>query len=196
MTDRWNLGAVASYAKSKVKNGSVPCNDFYDADGNVGSDGIPDARTPAYADIIAATGGTGVAFCEFSGRAGLASPFTATVQTEYSQPISSNLDGYARGLISYFGNSQNDPLNAADDIDSYALVNLFAGLRDPDGAWEVGGYVKNVFDTGRILIREANPNTVEIRSPAPATVASAYRTISYTAPREFGITARVSFGAR
>jgi len=195
-SDRWSLGAVASYAKSKVKNGSVPCNDFYDADGNVGSDGVPDSQTPTFADIMAATDGNGVAFCQFNGRAGLAAPFTASVQSEYNHPISSNIDGYVRGLVSYFGKSQNDPLNVIDDISSYALVNLFAGVRDPDGGWEVGGYVKNVFDTGRILIREANPNTVEIRSPAPITMSSAYRTVSYTAPREFGITARVSFGSR
>lgn len=195
-TDQWSLGAVASYAKSKVKNGSVPCNDFYDAAGNVGSDGVPDSQTPNFADIMAATGGNGVAFCQFNGRAGLAAPFTATLQSEYNHPISSNMDGYVRGLVSYFGKSQNDPLNLIDDISAYALVNLFAGIRDPGGSWEVGGYVKNVFDTGRILIREASVNTVEIRSPGPATVSSAYRTVSYTAPREFGITARVSFGSR
>lgn len=195
-SDRWSLGAVASYAKSKVKNGSVPCNDFYDANGNVGSDGIPDSQTPNFADIMAATDGNGMAFCQFSGRAGLAAPFTATLQSEYNHSLSSNMDGYVRGLVSYFGKSQNDPLNPIDDISAYALVNLFAGVRDPDGGWEVGGYVKNLFDTGRILIREANPNTVEIRSPAPATVASSYRTVSYTAPREFGVTARISFGSR
>jgi iron complex outermembrane receptor protein len=209
--DRWTIDANASYAKSKIKNGLIPCNDYFP------NDGIPDSTSqiPTYAQIIAANGGNPtdtIATCIVNYRAGIAAPFVATVQSEYSLPLTSHVDGYVRGLLNYFGKSQNDPANQLDDIKAYSLVNLYAGIRAPDGGWEIALYAKNIFDTERVLSRAANPATVGYQQlfrppnilPPPNNTAitfgqngvSGYRVITMTPPREVGITARFSFGSR
>jgi iron complex outermembrane receptor protein len=198
-TENWSMGVVASYSISKIKNGTIPCNDFFNnSTGVVGSDGITDVGTaPTYAQIIAATGGNGVALCQVSSRAGLSAPFSATVQSEYSLPIGDSAEGYLRGFVNYQGNSQNDPQNVFDDIKGYALVNLYAGVRDPQGTWDVGLYVKNVFDAERELTVNNNNATASYRTFAGAqTGVTSYRVVTMTAPREFGVNARIYFGSR
>jgi iron complex outermembrane receptor protein len=205
---RWTINGTLSYSKSKIKNGIIPCNDYFP------NDGIPDStnQVPAsYAAIIAANGGETIATCAVNFRAGTAAPFIATVQSEYSVPITPHLDGYVRGPLNFFGDSQNNPANAFDDIKAYALFSLYAGIRDPDGSWEVAAFVKNIFDTERVLTRGVGPLTVGYTqlncvAQIPAcggqtvtfgqTAVSTYRGITMTAPREIGITARFAFGSR
>ncbi|MCB2077960.1 MAG: TonB-dependent receptor [Novosphingobium sp.] len=191
-SDNFSISSVLSYTKSKIRNGTVPCNDYLPADG------VPDSssQVPSYEQIIAATNGGGVGLCDVSSRAGFSAPFSASVQSEYNMPLSNSMEGYLRGLVTYQGNSQNDPTNRIDDIKAYADVNLFAGVRDPDGGWEVGLFVKNVFDTERALLRGSSPASLNVRSPGVTNNASTYRTVSYTPPREFGVTARISIGSR
>lgn len=188
----WSIGAVLSYAKSKMSNATIPCND---GDGN----GIPDASTtpPSYAALLASSGGALIGTCNVTQRAGLAAPFSATVQSEYARPVTDFADGYLRGLVTFQGNSLNDPTNPIDSIESYALVNLFAGLRGSDGSWELGAYVKNAFETERVLSRNTAIYAAPYRVGATGfNGATTYRGITYTAPREFGVTARVAFGSR
>ncbi len=191
-TPNWSLGAVLSYAKSKVRDGSVPCNDYFP------HDGIPDSssQVPSYDEIMAATDGAGVALCQVNSSAGTSAPFSATFQTEYNLPLNGLGDAYLRGLVTYNGNSKNDPNNSVDDIDAYALVNLFAGVRDPQGAWEVGVYAQNIFDTERALARNATAYSLTVRSPGANNINTPYRGVVYTPQREFGVTARISFGSR
>lgn len=191
-SENFSISTVMSYAKSKIKNGTVPCNDYLPADG------VPDSssQVPSYEQIMAATNGGGVGLCQVSSRAGFSAPFTATLQSEYNLPLSTGAEGYLRGLVTYRGNSQNDPTNSIDDIKAYADVNLFAGLRDPEGAWEIGVYAKNLFDTQRALLRSSSPAALNVRTPGVTNVASPYRVVTYTPPREFGLTARIALGSR
>lgn len=216
-TPQWSLSTVLAYAKSKIKNGVIPCNDYNPVDGQ--PDRLPSA--PTYAQVLAANGGAQISTCEVNYRAGTNAPFNATFQTEYNLPVSDSMDGYLRGLVTYYGKSQNDPANAVDDIKAYGTVNLFAGIRDPEGAWELGLYGKNVFDVLRVLNRTSNASAVSYqqlycttRDPrltaicgplmAPGqtsitngqTQVSTYRTININNPREFGVTFRVAFGSR
>ncbi|MFA7585218.1 MAG: TonB-dependent receptor [Novosphingobium sp.] len=198
-TPRFNMGLVAAYSKSKIKNGVIPCNDYILPDGTAGSDGVPDrsTRVPTYAEIMSVTNGDGVAFCRSNKRAGTGAPFSMTFNSEYSHPLSDSTDAYLRGFVNYNGKSQNDPNNAIDDIKAYALVNLFLGIRDPDGAWDLGVYAKNVFDSRRVLTRNANAAVTGYRSLLGASNGvTSYRSITYSAPREFGVHARMSFGSR
>lgn len=198
-TPNWSLGAVLSYSKSRIQNGTVPCNDFFDAAGNNVSDGKPDgSRVPTYQQIMNATGGAGVAMCQITQRAGLSAPFTGTFQTEYSYPVNDSMDAYLRGFVTYYGKSQNSPINPVDDVKAYALVNLYAGVRDQEGGWEVGLYGKNVLNTQRTLLRNLNPEALSYLTAAfaGAVTASKYRLVGVTAPREFGLTARISFGSQ
>jgi iron complex outermembrane receptor protein len=212
VTDSWDISATLSYSKSKIRGGTIPCNDYFPRDGNPDSS----SQVPTVAQILAANGGKQVALCDVSYRAGIAAPFGAVVQSEYALPIGSVGDGYLRGLFSYYGNSQNDPGNAFDDIKAYGLLNLFAGVRDPDGGWDVGVYVKNVFDVGRALLVTSNaqtssyqqlfctPQVPQIAQFCPTgaitfgqNATSTYRGIqSYTPPRELGINVRIAFGSR
>ncbi|GFE73530.1 TonB-dependent receptor [Novosphingobium sp. TCA1] len=192
----WNLNASASYSLGKIKGGTVPCNDL---DG----DGVPDATTtaPSLAELQAAVGADNIAACNVSQRASFMAPFSATVQSEYAFPAFGGTDAYLRGLMTYTGKSQGDPGNAWDDVSDYALVNLFAGLRADDGAWEIGLYAKNIFDTTKTLTRTTPLFTsyqrpISATATTAATYTSTYTGVTVTAPREFGINVRYAFGSR
>ncbi|KPH59834.1 TonB-dependent receptor plug domain-containing protein [Novosphingobium sp. ST904] len=204
----WTLGASASYSMGKIKGGTVPCNDL-------NGDGVPDATTsaPSLDDLIGAVGSNNIAACQVSQRSSFMAPFSATAQSEYAFPAFSGTDAYLRGIATYTGKSKGDPGNAWDNVGAYALVNLFAGLRADDGAWEVGLYAKNVFDTTKTLTRtnplftsyqqlgfagQFDPTTGRpiFTGPTAATGTSTYTGVTTTAPREFGINVRYAFGSR
>jgi iron complex outermembrane recepter protein len=192
-TPDWTLNATFAYAKSKIKNGTVPCNDYNPVDG------IPDTlpSNPTYQDVIDANGGNQIATCQVSTRAGTNPPFSMTLQSDYNMPLSDSLDGYLRGLFTFYGKSQNDPTNPIDDVKEFGLLNLFAGIRDPEGAWDLGLYGKNVLDVLRVTRRNANAYTAGYRELGTAiTAVSNYREIAINSPQEFGITFRANFGSR
>ncbi|MBO9725375.1 MAG: TonB-dependent receptor plug domain-containing protein [Novosphingobium sp.] len=208
ITPNWSLNASASYSLGKIKGGTVPCNDL-------NGDGVPDATTtaPSLAELQAAVGANNIAACDVTQRASFMAPFSATVQSEYSFPVFDKTNAYLRGLMTYTGKSQGDPGNAWDNVSGYALVNLFAGLRSDDGAWEVGLYAKNVFETTKTLTRtnplftayqqlgfagQFDPATGRpvFTGPTAATATSTYTGVTTTAPREFGINVRYAFGSR
>ena len=193
----FSIGGTVSYSVSKIKNAPVPCN-LPSASAFYGTNG---------AAFVAANSGQQYGTCQANFRAGNSSPFSASLQSEYSHQISDKLSGFIRALVSYNGNSQNDPTNPIDDIKSYARVNLFLGLRDPRGMWELTGYAKNLFDTQRVLTRDANPLATsytvlnfnglgQIIGATGGAGITSYRAITMTQPREFGVNLRVSFGSR
>jgi iron complex outermembrane receptor protein len=205
VSDHWNLGLVASYSLGKVKDGTIPCNDL-------NGDGIPDNVTsaPSLPQLQAVVGADNLAACQTSQRSAFQSPFSATLQSEYRVPISGRMDGYLRGLISYNGKSQTDPTNIYDDVGAYALVNLYAGVRAPDGAWEVSLFAKNLFETEKALTRTTplstsyqqlgfggfGPTGPILTGPTAATYTSTYTGVTMTPPREFGLNVRYAFGSR
>jgi iron complex outermembrane receptor protein len=205
VTENWNLGVVASYALGKIKNGVIPCNDL-------NGDGRPDVVTsaPSLADLRAAVGADNVSACRVTQRSAFQAPFSATLQTEYWRPVSDEVHGYIRGLVSYNGRSQVDPTIRFDDLDPYALVNLYTGIRDPEGRWDVGLFVKNLFKTTKTLTR-TNPLATSYQQlgfggfgptgpiftgPTAETFTSTYTGVTTTPPREFGINVRYAFGSR
>jgi iron complex outermembrane recepter protein len=191
-TQQWDIGVSASYSKGEIDNALIPCNDY------VPRDGIPDtgSSVPTADQILAATGDN-LATCLASYRASNAPLFGGTVQSEFRLPLSSNLDTYVRGLVTYNGTSQNDPANAIDDVSDYTLLNLYLGLRSHDGAWEVTLYGKNITDTDRVLRRDPTPATLSYQvGRTSVTGVSTYRRISMTDPREFGVQLRYAFGSR
>ena len=113
------------------------------------------------------------------------------------------MDAFARGLFSYYGKSKGDPTNSIDDQSGYGLLNLYAGLRAPDGGWEVNFFAKNVFDTVRTT-RFGSPAVTSYQELAPPTFmstvgkafTSTYSVIETTPPQEFGVNIRIAFGSR
>lgn len=204
-SDRWSLGVTASYALGKIKNGAIPCNDL-------DRDGRPDVITtaPTLAGLQAAVGADNLSACTVSQRSAFQSPFSATLQTEYGVPISRAVEGYLRGLVAYNGRSRTDPSNVYDDVGAYALANLYAGIRDAEGGWEIALFAKNLFDTAKALSR-TDPLTTSyqqlgfggiqngrpvLTGPTSVTATSTYTGITSTPPREFGVNVRYAFGGR
>lgn len=182
-TSRWSMSLAVSYADGKVNNQSIPCND-------ANFDGVADTGTATLAGFQAAK--TSVARCVSKQAVSRDPIWNATIQSEYHMPVGQS-EGYLRGLFNYY--PSNDRANAGFVAPAYGLLNLFAGVRSPDGAWDIGLFARNVTGTGVQLTRETSYLT-----PAAGTDAvfgtSGYRYVSYTRPREVGVNVRFAFGSR
>ncbi|MBW8784262.1 MAG: TonB-dependent receptor [Novosphingobium sp.] len=185
----WSIGGIVSYADGHLKNAVVPCNT------------IPGTTTPTVSQFQAAglinrptTNEPGLGTCISNQRSSSASPWSASLQSEFKQPFSPAMEGFVRGLFSWQGNSINDPNNPFDDVRSYGILNLYLGVRDPKGAWEVTAYGKNLTNTFRVLNRGATALSTNIN--LTPTSFTNYFGIGTTDPREFGLTARFAFGSR
>lgn len=192
--DRWSLNLNASYADGKIKNGTIACTDL-------NGDGIPDvnAARPTVAELQAAVGpGQTMSQCSGIDRRSTVTPkFSANIQSEYGFDISAALGGFVRGLYSFYGATGGNPDNPFDNVNAYGLLNLFAGIRDEGGRWEITAFAKNVLNDRRILSADGAPAATSFQVGATgSTYTSEYRGINVTAPREFGLSARVALGSR
>lgn len=194
-----NLTAAFSYAKSDIKNQPVACNDL-------NGDGVPDALTqaPTLAQLQAATGPEALSECLVSEPLQFVPKWNLTLQGEYARPITEDMDAYLRGLFTYRPKTNADPNNPYDTVDGFGLLNLYAGVRSRDGAWEVALFAKNIFNTDKVLtgagggvtgtsVQALTPPTFTVQAQ---TINSSYSTITATAPREVGVNVRYAFGSR
>lgn len=193
----WYVSGTIAYAKSEIDNGFIPCNDYFPADG------VPDSsgEIPTVGEIRERTGGDTITGCTVDGLAANFAPeWSGTVQSEYSFPIQ-DYDLFVRGQASLYGDSENDETNPLDDVDAYGILNLYTGIRDAGGKWEIMLYGNNVTDTERVLSRGASPASVSYQrvdlsmgqAAVGTTGISGFREITMTAPREFGVNLRYSF---
>ena len=127
------------------------------------------------------------------------------MQSEFTTALNGSIDGYLRGLLSLKGNSQQDPVNSFDDLGSYGLLNLYAGIRGTSGNWEVALYAKNIADKLAVTSRTNGAIATPLRGGIPlgggavsagTSSATNYFGITTTEPREFGVNLRFSFGSR
>jgi len=194
-----NVSAAFSYAKGKIKNGAVACNDF---DGN----GAPDrfATVPSVADIEAAAGGDAVASCTINDRLSFAPTWNLVLTPEYAMPVTDHLDGFLRGLYTYTPKNRQDPNNPYDNVSAYGLLNLYTGIRSHDGSWEVSLFAKNLTDEGQLLGVDNGPATTGYQALQPpdytsavgASMAGPYmNNVRYTPPREVGVSIHYAFGS-
>jgi iron complex outermembrane receptor protein len=198
ISPNFNLGVIASYADGMIKNGLIPCDDL-------NGDDIPDTTTtaPTVAQLQAAYGADFIGSCRITQRSSLQSPFNATFTAEYNTALSDKMDFFARGLYNLYGSSIIEPNNAFDDLGSYGLLNLFAGIRDPEGSWELNLFAKNVLNTIKATrfdppastsYQELQPPT--FRTTVGRSFTSTYSTIQTNSPREFGVSLRFAIGSR
>lgn len=199
-TDRFNFSTSLNWSKSSLGEGSmIACTD-------VNGDGVPDTAVPTLAQLQAAYGTEHLAECPGSGSATFLPEWSGTALAEYNLPVSSSVDLYLRGLLSWRGSTDNDPQNPYDDVGFYGLVNLYAGVRSSDGDWELGLYAKNLTDITQLTAGEgaATTNSTTLLRVAPGnplvfgsqTYSSYYRGVSTNVPREIGVTFRVALGSR
>lgn len=201
VTPSFNITASVSYADGKIKNGVFPCHDLND-------DNIADSTAPSAAALYAHVGDRQIDTCTANARSSSAAPWSGMVQAEYRHPINDWGEGFVRGFANWKGHADGDSINPIDQVRSYALIDLFGGIRDPNGIWEVTAFVKNVMNTRRVLTREANPlvtSLVPNQNLAPfggtgtsiaSSSATNYLAISTIAPREVGISLRFALGSR
>ena len=194
LSNHFNVGLNASYADGKIKNGVIACNDL-------NGDGKPDANpaTPTVAQLQAAVGpGQTVAQCGGVNQNSTQTPkFSANVQAEYDVGVTQFADGFVRGLYSFYGKTSGDENNPFDSVGAYGLLNLYLGVRDKDGAWELSLFGKNLTQERRALtFTSATPTLTTVRSVAASTsYSSQYYAITSTIPREFGVNLRVALGS-
>jgi iron complex outermembrane receptor protein len=107
------------------------------------------------------------------------------------------MDGYVRGLLTYY--PKNDRANGEGSgftADAYGLLNLYIGARHADGRWDIQLFARNLTNSRKTLTYSP---TMEVSSVSPINLnfgQSGYYRTTVTPLREFGITARYSFGSR
>lgn len=189
--DRWSISGNASFSDGKIKNGTIACNPYFTAAG------VP--FIPTVAQIRAAAAASGnpgetLAVCTGVNRPVLTTPkFNANVQSEFGFDVTDTTDGFVRGLAVIRGKTQGDIDSPFDQVGAFGLLNLYAGIRDKDGAWEVTIFGKNILRERQVLSIGSTPLNTTIGGNS---FVSQYRSVSVTAPRELGLTAKIAFGSR
>lgn len=178
VTPNWTIAGAVSWAEGNFDHDEVPCNDS-------NFDGVPDNGVPTPAGFVGS--GVIVARCVSDDAINTAPPWSLSLQSEYVQALSDRIDGFVRGLFTYYPDNPNRSQDIT--IDSYGILNLYAGLRDADGRWQVTVFAKNATDTGQLLSQGLEP------SQNPYFGAGGYRNVTYTPPREFGINVRYALGS-
>lgn len=189
ITPNWDVTLSASYTDAKVDDDFVPCNDS-------NLDGVADTNPQTDAQFIATmqAAGQSVALCKSDVSINRFPEWSTSLQSEYFRSLTPKMDGYVRGLWTYY--PENDRTDEGGiRVENYDLLNLYVGLRDPEGVWEVSLFGKNI----------ANNRTMLSGGGVPVSSAaglggffgnSGYFATSFTPRREFGVNFRYAFGSR
>lgn len=188
VSDAFKLSANVAYADGKIKNGLFPCVDL-------NNDNKQDATAPTAADLYNHVGAARIDTCRSDGSPSSAPKLSGSVQGEYVTAINDTTESFLRGLVSWKGKSAGATTNTVDSVKAYALLNAYAGVRDPDGAWEVALFAKNLTNTHRVLSRSGSRLATSLAG-SRTTLNSDYYGITTTAPREIGVNLRFAFGSR
>ena len=173
ITPEWNMSVQGSYAHSTTSS-LVPCN-------------IPGAvlNNPNF-----------VSFCP-GGSASRLPLWNLTAQSEYVHPVADNVDGFVRGLFNYY--PQNKYVEPNFAAPSYALLDLFLGVRSHDGSWEASVFARNVSNTSKEL--DQNPQATTLgglvsQFPTLNLPTNYFSVTQYTPRREVGVNVRYAWGSR
>ena len=184
VSSHWTMSAAFSYANGHVDNAPIPCT----------PPGFDGASVASFQAAVAAAGQPGalVYKCNSNAPVSRAPSWNATLQEEYSVPLGKRMDAYIRGLLNYYPSNPNAVPGIS--ISSYALANLYLGVRDPGGAWDVTVFAKNL--TNRFVLLRRDPTY--FAGPTSATFGSAgyYSNVSFTSPLQVGLNVRYALGSR
>jgi iron complex outermembrane receptor protein len=208
VTDDWNVGFSASYNDGEFDGSTlIPCRDS-------NFDGVPDnGPTPTtQAAWLLAGGPQGPALCPAQGSSMNTPPWSLNLRTDYEFPLFGSMLGFVRGNYNYYPENENVDLSDEFIVDSYGILNLFAGIQDEDGVWEITAFVKNVFDEDTILRDSTAVDNVSGQTwtapnvgfrnagaanapffPTTTGFGVQYNTFSRLAEREIGVTLRYTF---
>jgi len=182
ITRQWSFDVAASYSNGHLTGASIPCSPP--------SGGTTTAAFPA---------GTYTFLCPSHASISTAPNFNATAITEYDIPLpGTRISPFVRGLYTFYG--RNPHASEFYVTPSYGILNLYAGLRSGDGAWEVAAFGKNALNTQRVL--SLSYPAIDANGLSTTFGSSGYFTsatpggLLVTPRQEFGLTATYSFGSR
>lgn len=186
ITPAWDAGLGVSYNKARYDYALTPCNDF-NFDGEADSEGTP-----------AVPVGQQVSYCRRNDRLSDTPAFALTATSEVRAPLGF-AQGFLRGLLTHSGSFLLD--EADYRVRASTNLNLYAGLRDEDGRWELSIFARNMFNAKRIQGMgdgELQAATRYLQPPPAGSLASppfrsGYRTVSTRLPRELGLTLSFNF---
>ena len=171
ITPDWNVTATASYADGKNQGTPVPCN-----------------TGPA----LSAT--NLVNLCPGTGSTSIEPLWSATFQTEYSHPVGEVMDGFLRGLATYY--PENKRVETYFTAPSYALVNIYGGVRSQDGRWELSVFAKNLFNVNKQIDSGSIALSNGLSAPEVLGHPSGYLSATQTPRREVGVNLHYAWGSR
>jgi iron complex outermembrane receptor protein len=173
ITHDWTASLQGSYADGKVKNSLVPCN-------------VAGVTLSATNLVSLCPGGS-------SSRLPL---WNATLQSEYTHPVNDKMDGFVRGLFTYYPENKRQEPGLA--VDNYSVTNIYLGVRASDGAWEASLFARNLFnDSTATDISNIQENLDGQLKSFPSLIRpSGYFQTTTTAPREVGVSVHYALGSR
>lgn len=176
--DNVDLGLNASYVKSRYTS-PVFCNRI-DANGNPILPNNPAGFTPG-PNVDQTATCTGLPLSD--------SPeFTMNASGEVRFPTG-NVTPFVRGLLNLRPGFDSEISNYT--YRAFTKIDLFAGVRGGEGAWEISAFVKNLLNQARVSA--VSPTNSLQQATDGSYLNSGYRTGAVSAPREFGVTAKYNF---
>jgi iron complex outermembrane receptor protein len=175
ITPEWNVSAQMSYSDGQIEGGAVPCN-------------VPGAALSATNLISLCSGGS-------SSRL----PYwNMSLQSEYARPVRDDMDGFLRVLATIYPENK-DRAEPNFTVPNYSLLNLYAGVRSHDGAWEASVFVRNALNVVRTLDRSPVETDLNgsLGTAFPQLIhPTGYFETTTNTPREVGINIHYAWGSR
>ena len=178
-TRQWNFNLAASYSNGHLTGSSIPCSPP--------SGGTTTAAFPP---------GTHIFLCPSHASVSQAPNLTVTPSSEYDYPVPiiNGANAFLRGLYTFYGRNPHASLFYVTP--SYGILDLYAGLRSADGAWEAALFAKNALNAQKILSTSLGNPAIASSSLATTFGSSGYYNVALTPRQQFGVTATYSFGSR
>jgi iron complex outermembrane receptor protein len=179
----WTIDLTANFVHGHLTGSEIPCNP-------------PTGGTT----LAAFPAGTDIFLCPGHASTSTAPNFNATLKSQYIFPITGGLDAFVRGLLSFYGRNPNVSIPPQNyTVPSYANLNLYLGLRAPDGAWQAMLYAQNALDKTTIL----NLSTIQPIGGTPASGGiaalfgpSGYYGVGLSARPQYGLKLSYAIGSR
>lgn len=180
-TENWDFSVSSSYVKARYDNALLPCN-VLDASGTAIV--VPN---PAFGGV------NNVSYCARNGRLSDTPDFSLTANSELRFSMGS-VQPFIRGLFTYRPAvySQNVDFRYSDR----ELLNLFVGLRGEGNRWDLTAFARNVLGQNKVTNTTINNSSItgtNLLGGAGVLFDSGYRSVNYTNPREFGLSASYRF---